>query len=82
MNFIIYLIVINIIAFLLCGVDKKNAINDSYRISEVKLLSICIGGGCFGFLLGMHIFHHKTKKLKFKLVYLFSIIWIVILFNI
>ena len=81
MNFIVYLVIINLLAFLLCYIDKKNAINDSYRISEVKLLSISIAGGCFGFLLGMHIFHHKTKKLKFKFVYLFAVIWIIFIIN-
>lgn len=82
MNLIVYLIIINILAFLLCGVDKRNAIDNCYRISEVKLLTICIAGGCFGFILGMHLFHHKTKKIKFKFVYLFAIIWIILLFNI
>ena len=82
MNLIVYLVIINVLAFLLCGVDKRNAINNTYRISEVKLLTISIAGGCFGFILGMYIFHHKTKKIMFKFVYLFAIIWIVILFNI
>ncbi|MBQ6494834.1 MAG: DUF1294 domain-containing protein [Bacilli bacterium] len=79
MNLIIYLIIINILAFLLCGVDKRSAINNTYRISEEKLLTISVAGGCFGFILGMHIFHHKTRKIKFKFVYLFAIIWIVII---
>ena len=40
MNFIVYLILINVLAFFLCYVDKRNAIINSYRISEVNLLSI------------------------------------------
>ena len=80
MNLIIYLVIINLIAFLLCYIDKRNAIKNIYRISETSLLSISLMGGCFGMLFGMYMFHHKTRKLKFKLVYIFVIIWIIILF--
>ena len=82
MNLIIYLVIINLIAFLLCYIDKRNAIKNIYRISETSLLSISLMGGCFGMLFGMYMFHHKTRKLKFKLVYIFVIIWIIILLKI
>lgn len=82
MNLIIYLVIINLIAFLLCYIDKRNAIKNIYRISESSLLSISLMGGCFGMLFGMYMFHHKTRKLKFKLVYIFVIIWIIILLKI
>ncbi len=82
MNLIIYLVIINLIAFLLCYIDKRNAIKNTYRISETSLLSISLMGGCFGMLFGMYMFHHKTRKLKFKLVYIFVIIWIIILLKI
>lgn len=58
----IYLIVINILAFLLYGIDKHRAKIDAWRISERKLLLVAIIGGSLGALLGMHIFHHKTRK--------------------
>ena len=77
MNFITYLLSINIIAFLLCLIDKRKAIKDKYRIPEKILLLISLFGGCFGMSIGMHLFHHKTRKLKFKLVYLFDILWII-----
>ena len=70
-----YLISINILTFLLCFIDKQKAIHHKWRISEEVLLLISLIGGSFGMLLGMHLFHHKTKKLKFKLVYLFCIVW-------
>ena len=82
MNLIIYLVIINLIAFFLCYIDKRNAIKNTYRISETSLLSISLMGGCFGMLFGMYMFHHKTRKLKFKLVYIFVIIWIIILLKI
>ena len=71
-----YLISINLIGFILMFIDKRNAILKKWRIKENTLLLISLIGGCFGILLGMHLFKHKTKKLKFKLVYLFSIIYI------
>ena len=74
-----YLIIINIITFLLCIIDKIKAIKQKYRIPEKTLLLLSLIGGCFGMVLGMNISHHKTKKIKFKLVYLFCIIWIIIL---
>ena len=81
MNFIVYLISINIISFIFCAIDKLKSINNSYRISENTLLFLAFIGGCFGLLLGMFICHHKTRKLKFKLVYLFCVIWILIIYK-
>ena len=73
----IYFLSINIITFLLCIIDKKNAIKKKYRIPEKVLMTLSFVGGCFGMILGMKLFHHKTQKLKFKLVYLFCILWII-----
>lgn len=78
----IYLIIINILAFLLCYIDKKKAIQHKIRIPEKILLFISIIGGCFGFALSMHINHHKTHKLKFKLIYIFCLVWIYYLIRI
>lgn len=77
----IYLIIVNILAFILCFIDKRKAIKQKYRISEDTLLFISLIGGCFGLVLSMNIYHHKTKKLKFKLVYLLCIIWFLIIIN-
>ena len=73
------MIFVNLIAFLLCYIDKRNAINNRYRIREYDFLFLSFIGGCFGMILGMYMFHHKTKKLKFKLVYFMIIMWIFIL---
>lgn len=62
------------IAFVLYGVDKHRAINHKWRIPEATLLLISSVGGV-GALLGMIVFRHKTRKLKFRiLVPLFMII--------
>ena len=78
-----YLIIINIISFIICYIDKKRAINNEYRISEYTLISLSIIGGCYGFLLGMYIFHHKTKKIKFKiLIPIICIIWLYLIWEV
>ena len=81
MYFTNYLIVINVVAFLLCYTDKKLAIFHKRRISENTLLLVSIMGGCYGFLTSMYLFHHKTRKIKFKLIYLFCILWLFLIFR-
>ena len=73
-----YLISINLISFILIFIDKRKAIKNKYRVKESTLLFISLLGGCFGTLISMYLFHHKTKKLKFKLVHLFCIMYIVL----
>ena len=64
-NIIIYLIIINIIGFLIMWIDKRKAIKGSWRIPEKKLFIITAIGGGIGTIAGMYIFRHKTKKLNF-----------------
>lgn len=64
----IYLIVINIISFLLMGTDKLQAIFNKKRISEKTLIILAILGGIIGTILGMYIFRHKIRKKKFILL--------------
>lgn len=62
---IIYFILVNFIAFLMYGMDKKKAIDGKYRIAERNLLLIGVIGGSIGAMAGMKAFHHKTKHKKF-----------------
>lgn len=79
---LIYLSIVNFIAFILCFIDKQLAIKHKRRISEKTLLFFSLIGGCFMFYVGMYLFHHKTKHIKFKiLVPLFILIWIYIILN-
>lgn len=64
---LIYLILINLIAFLLMYVDKKKAIKRQYRIPESVLLWSAFLGGAVGAYLSMRMFRHKTKHIKFTL---------------
>ena len=64
-NIVIYLVVINILGFLIMGLDKWKAKNGKWRIPENTLLLFTILGGGIGTISGMYIFRHKTKKAKF-----------------
>lgn len=77
---ILYLIVINLIAFFAMFWDKKKAENGKWRISESTLFLLAGGGGSIGGILGMIVFRHKTKKKRFLIgfpvILILQIIWI------
>ena len=79
-KFIIYLVLINVFALLLFGVDKWLAIHKMNRISEFSLIALILLGAPLGSLIGMFIFHHKTKKIKFYIYVILSfLLWIYVL---
>ena len=63
---IYYLIGINILTFLVYGIDKWKSKQGYWRISEATLLILAVIGGTIGALLGMKVWHHKTMHKKFK----------------
>lgn len=60
---LVYLVV-NLIVFLMYGIDKYKATHKKWRIPEATLIGAAVFG-VFGALAGMHFFRHKTKKPKF-----------------
>ena len=66
-DFIIYLLIINIIAFFAMWVDKTRARKNKWRISEPTLLGLALLGGSIGGMVGMYTFRHKTKKKRFTI---------------
>lgn len=65
--FVIYLCIINALAFLLMHIDKQKAKKNRWRIPEATLIGMCAIGGSVGGLLGMYLLRHKTKHIKFYL---------------
>lgn len=63
---LICLLLINAVSLLLMHMDKRNAIKQCWRIPERTLLSCAVLGGSPGILLGMVLFHHKTRKPRFS----------------
>ena len=64
---VVYLVLVNIAAFGMYGMDKQKAIRKQWRIPEAQLLAVAVIGGSAGALFGMQFFHHKTRKWKFRL---------------
>ena len=59
------LVAINVVAFVVYGIDKKRATHDEWRIPEATLLTLAAAFGAVGALSGMYTFRHKTRKPKF-----------------
>lgn len=80
-----YIIIINIISFFIMLYDKKQAIYNNFRISEktIFIISLLLGG--IGTYVGMYVFRHKTKHLKFTIgipiVIILNIISVFYIFN-
>lgn len=62
---VIYILIINLFAIFLMKYDKVKAINNQYRISEKTLFLIALILGGAGIYIGMYLFRHKTKHVKF-----------------
>ena len=76
----IYLLIVNLIAFALYGIDKRRAKKHQFRIPEKTLLWMARIGGGIGCWLGIKVFHHKTMHTKFRIIVpLWTILWMVAL---
>ena len=64
---LLYLLIVNAVAFVLMLADKRKAQKKLWRIPESTLLLSAAIGGSIGALAGMYTFRHKTKHLKFTL---------------
>ena len=80
---IIYFIVINVVTFIVYGIDKWLAKHAMWRISEPTLIWLAIAGGSVGALLGMEVWRHKKSHKLFSygipmiLVAQIAFIWVI-----
>lgn len=65
--FLFYFVIINIYALIIMYRDKRKAQEKAWRTPEATLFAIAVFLGSPGILLGMYMFHHKTKHMKFVL---------------
>lgn len=77
--FVIYLILINIVAVMVFVKDKRKATHhDKQRIPEARLHLLELLGGVFGVLVAMYCMRHKNRKFSyFFITYLVFLLWIV-----
>ncbi|MBR3242719.1 MAG: DUF1294 domain-containing protein [Parasporobacterium sp.] len=66
---LVVIAVMNVVSFVLMGIDKRRARRGVWRISErtLFLTTACFGG--LGGVLGMKVFHHKTQHWYFKVFF-------------
>ncbi len=65
--FAIYIVLINLFAYILYLIDKRKSRKAKWRISEKTLIVTALLGGSVGALLAMKAFRHKTKHKKFTI---------------
>ncbi len=66
MMLIYYLLAVNVLTFIVYGVDKWKAQRGRWRVPEASLLGLAALGGSVGAWLAMQLFRHKTQKKKFR----------------
>ena len=63
---LLYFAIVNVVTFVLYGIDKFKAQHARWRIPESVLIGLAVIGGSIGAWLGMMIWRHKTQHKKFK----------------
>ncbi|PWB18625.1 DUF1294 domain-containing protein [Flavobacterium sp. HTF] len=75
---LIFFLVVNVLEFVIAGIDKFLAVKQKRRIPENTLFFLSFIGGSIGLLIAMLIFRHKTSKtsfiIKFALIILVQIV--------
>jgi uncharacterized membrane protein YsdA (DUF1294 family) len=73
--FLAVMALVSLVAFFAYGLDKRKAKKGSWRTKESVLLGLAFFGGAVGALLGMKVFHHKTKHWYFWVVGVLGLSW-------
>ena len=73
-GFALFLMIWNLVVFLVYGLDKGKARKGSYRISEKTLLMMTYVGGGLGAWAGGTHFRHKTQKKYFQLAWALGVL--------
>lgn len=59
------LLTLNLLTFIIYGIDKFKAKKAKWRIPESTLLLLAVFGGSIGAWLGLQVWRHKTQRKKF-----------------
>lgn len=62
---LVWIAVLSIVTFIVCGIDKFAAQRQNRRVPEKVLFLLAAAGGSIGLYLGMFTFRHKTKHWYF-----------------
>lgn len=79
-------LMINIVAFIVVGIDKYKAQRSLWRIPEKVFFWFALIGGCPGIYSGLMLFRHKTRHWYFMygipFIFLFQVVLIYLALNI
>ena len=85
MMLIYYLLAVNVLTFIVYGVDKWKARRGRWRVPEATLMGLAALGGSVGAWLAMQLFRHKTQKKKFRngvpALFVLQVVAVVLFFN-
>ena len=73
--FLAAMALVSLVAFFAYGIDKRKAKKGHWRTKESVLLGLGFFGGAPGALLGMKVFHHKTKHWYFWAINVAGLSW-------
>ena len=73
--FLAAMALVSLVAFFAYGIDKRKAKKGRWRTKESILLGLGFFGGAPGALLGMKVFHHKTKHWYFWAINVAGLSW-------
>jgi uncharacterized membrane protein YsdA (DUF1294 family) len=65
---ILYIVLINLVAYLVMWWDKRKAAQREWRVAEATLYILGFLGGALGIVGGMFRFRHKTQKRSFQAI--------------
>ena len=68
----------NLISLAAYGWDKHKAVKDKWRTPEKTLILLGLVGP-WGAVIEMNLFHHKTRKTKFKANYVFLVLHVIVI---
>ena len=76
---LIYTLIINVILFFTMGFDKHCATKEKWRVPEATLFILALLGGSIGGFISMKLFHHKTRKWYFYVIFILALFFQVLL---
>jgi len=81
---VLFFVIINIIGFISCGVDKYKAKRGLWRIPERIFFWLAFMGGAPGVYFGLLLFHHKTRHKKFMvgipMIFIFQVLGLILFY--
>ena len=70
----LYYLFVNVLSLLMFALDKRQAVNNGWRIPERHLLLCAVAGGWPAGFIAMQVFRHKRRKTAFLLRWILALL--------